>query len=150
MNKIGAATRLLLVLSALSAPAFAGLGDDASSVQSDVTRMKGALRTSASAQYTVHEISTAYGTVVREYVSPANKVFAVSWHGPQIPDLTQVLSGYYSQYLLAASQPRISRRHLAIEQPGLVVQSGGHVRAFSGRAWVPALLPPNFATDAIN
>jgi len=66
----------------------------------------------------VHEITTSYGTVVREYVSPGDKVFAVSWRGPVIPELRQMLGNYYAQYEQAASAPRVrDHRHLAIGQP---------------------------------
>ena len=142
---------LSLFMAALCAPVFAALGGDGASVDSDVSRMKGSLRMTSSAAFTVHEITTPYGTVVREYVSPADKVFAVSWRGPVIPDLRQVLGGYYGQYLQATDAPHAGgHRHLSIEQPGLVVQSSGHMRAFFGRAWAPDLLPQNFSTSAIN
>jgi hypothetical protein len=142
---------LSLLVAALSAPVFAALGGDGASVESDVARMKGALRMTSTAAFTVHEITTPYGTVVREYVSPADKVFAVSWRGPVIPDLRQVLGGYYGQYLKATDAPNPgAHRHLSIEQPGLVVQSSGHIRAFFGRAWAPDLLPQNFSTSDIN
>ena len=141
----------IVVALAVTAPAFAALGGDATSVQADLVRMKGALRITSSAGFTVHEITTPYGTVVREYLTPADKVFAVSWHGPVIPDLRQMLGGYYGQYEQAASAPHLGgHRHLAIEQPGLVVQSSGRMRAFYGRAWAPDLLPQNFSVSAIN
>ena len=79
----------LVVAVTVAAPAFAALGGDATSVQADLVKMKGALRTTSSAAFTVHEITTSYGTVVREYLSPGDKVFAVSWRGPVIPDLRQ-------------------------------------------------------------
>jgi len=141
----------LVVAVTVAAPAFAALGGDATSVQADLVKMKGALRTTSSAAFTVHEITTSYGTVVREYLSPGDKVFAVSWHGPVIPDLRQMLGGYYGQYEQAASTPHVGgHRHLAIERPGLVVQSSGRMRAFSGRAWAPDLLPQNFSANDIN
>src|SRR5205823_876677 len=93
----------IVVAVSVAAPAFAALGGDATSVQSDLARMKGALRTTSTAGFTVHEITTSYGTVVREYLTPADKVFAVSWHGPVIPDLRQMLGRYYGQYEQAAS-----------------------------------------------
>jgi hypothetical protein len=140
----------LLVTAIVTAPAWAALGGDAASVHSDLVRMKGTLRMTSSAAYTVHEITTSYGTVVREYISPADKVFAVSWRGPMIPDLRQTLGDYYGQYEQAASAPHIGHRHLAIDQPGLVVRSSGRMRAFFGRAWVPSLLPQNFSVNQIN
>jgi len=36
---------------------------------------------------------------------------------------------------------RKGRRPLMIEVPGLVVQSGGHMRSYVGRAYVPEMLP---------
>ena len=134
-----------------AAPALAALGGDATSVEADLARMKGALRISASAGFTVHEITSSNGTVVREYLSPDGKVFAVSWRGPGIPDLRQMLGDYYGQYAQAASAPHLGgHRHLAIEQPGLVVQSSGRMRAFYGRAWAPDLLPQSFSVSDIN
>ena len=141
---------LVLALSVAS-PALAALGGDATSVQSDLVKMKGALRVTSSAGFTVHEITTSNGAVVREYISAAGKVFAVSWRGAGIPDLRQMLGDYYGQYAQAASGPHLGgHHHLAIEQPGLVVQSSGHMRAFVGRAWAPDLLPQNFSASDIN
>jgi hypothetical protein len=140
----------IVVAATLAAPAFAALGGDATSVQADLVRMKGALRITSSAAFTVHEITTANGTVVREYVSAGDKVFAVSWRGPAIPDLRQMLGDYYGQLTQAASAARTgSHGHFAIEQPGLVVQSSGHMRAFFGRAWAPDLLPQHFSVGDI-
>ena len=140
----------IVVAVSVAAPAFAALGGDVTSVEADLARMKGALRITSSAGFTVHEIATSDGTVVREYLTSADKVFAVSWRGPQIPDLRQVLGNYYGQFEQAASAPRhVNHHRLMIERPGLVVQSSGHMRAFFGRAWAPALLPSNFSVDEI-
>ncbi len=141
----------IVVAVSVAAPALVALGGDGTSVQADLARMKGALRITSSAGFTVHEITTSYGTVVREYLTPADKVFAVSWHGPVIPDLRQMLGGYYGQYEQAASAPHPGgHRHLAIERPGLVVQSSGRMRVFYGRAWAPDLLPQSFSVSDIN
>ena len=151
MKLIRPAVCSIIVAVTVAAPAFAALGGDATSVQADLVRMKGALRTTSSAAFTVHEITTSSGTVVREYLSPGDKVFAVSWRGPVIPDLRQMLGTYYGQYEQAASTRHVgSHRHFAIQQPGLVVQSSGRMRAFSGRAWAPGLLPQNFSANDIN
>ena len=135
----------------VATPALASLGGDSTTVQADVARMKGALRITSSVGVMVHEITTSYGTVVREYLTPGDKVFAVSWRGPVNPDLRQMLGDYYAQYEQAASLPHPGgHRHLAIEQPGLVVQVSGRLRAFEGRAWVPSLVPQNFSVGDIN
>lgn len=111
--------------------------------------MKAAVRVTPGATYSVHEIASAHGTVVREFVGSDGKVFAVSWHGPVNPDLRQVLGTYYPQFTEAAATAHGSHRQLSITQPGLVVQNSGRVRAFAGRAWVPGMLPQNFSVADI-
>lgn len=142
----GAALALAIVCIAL--PAWAALGGDIASVQADQVQMRGSLRTTVAASYTVHEIQGASGTVVREYVTSsgtsAGKVFAVAWQGPWPPDMRQLLGSYFDQYMQGAkaqSGARMGRRPLMIEQPGLVVEMGGHPRSFVGRAYVPEMLP---------
>ncbi len=130
-------------------PALAALGADVSSVQADLAHMKGAVRVTESTGFSVHEISTTYGVHVREFIGSDGKVFAVAWDGPVNPDLRQVLGSYYDQFLTAAAAVHGNHRHLAIEQPGLVVQNNGRMRAFNGRAWVPGMLPQNFSADEI-
>lgn len=136
----------------LSCTASAALGGDATSVQSDQARMKGSLQSVQKATYAVHEITAPTGTVVREYVSPTGKVFGVAWQGPFVPDLQQLLGSYFEQYSQAAKSARethVGRRPLFIQQPGLVVQTGGHMRSYTGRAYVPEMLPQGVIADAI-
>ena len=145
---------LLLTLTAAAlgsaAPAMAALGGDVSSVEADRVSLKGALTGFRAGQsYGVHELTTASGVRLREYVA-GGKVFAVSWQGPVIPDLRQVLGAYYATYARAAAAPHEGgHRHLKVVQPGLVVESSGRMRAFSGRAWDPALLPASFSVADI-
>jgi hypothetical protein len=137
-------------------PAWAALGGDIASVQSDQFHMQGSLRTTVTGSYTVHEIQSAAGTVVREYVSSsgksAGKVFAIGWQGPWPPDMRQVLGSYFEQYVQAAKAQRaarVGRRPLVIEEPGLVMQVGGHPRGFVGRAYVPEMLPAGVRAEDI-
>jgi len=114
--------------------------------------MRGSLRTTVAAAYTVHEIESTSGVVVREYVSSAGKVFAIAWQGPWPPDMRQLLGSYFDPYIQAArarSGPGMARRPLMIEQPGLVVQVGGHPRSFVGRAYIPDQLPSNVTAEEI-
>jgi hypothetical protein len=133
----------------VSLPAFAGLGGDATTVDTDVAKMKGQARTTSSGGYAVQEITLPSGTVVREYISPEGKVFAVTWKGMSKPDLQQTLGTYFERYKAAAAAPHAGHNHLTIHQPELVLNSGGHMRAWTGKAYVPALLPPNFSVDDI-
>jgi Protein of unknown function (DUF2844) len=142
------ATMLMIAL-----PAFAGLGENVSSVLADQAHMQGSLRTTQSETYTVHEITAATGVVVREYVSPATgKVFAVVWQGAWPPDMRQVLANYFAQFQQAAqtqTNSHVGRRPLLINQPGFVLESGGHLRSFAGRAYIPDMLPQGVQAEAI-
>jgi len=139
-----------LLAGCAAAPALASLGGDPTSVEADRASMKGALRVTPTVDYTVHEIQTPVGTVVREYISPQGKVFAVSWRGPGIPDLRQLLGSYYGEFDQAAnSTPSRNHHHRAIRTPGVIVESSGHLRTFFGRAWAPPLVPHGFSVSQI-
>ena len=125
------------------APAWAALGEGVASVKSDSQSFGASPRVSARAAFTVHELQTSTGTVIREFVAPSGVVFAVSWHGPFKPNMTLLLGQYISEYARAPRSPGSTRSRLVIEQPTLVVHAGGHMRSFVGIAYVPQLLPAN-------
>lgn len=139
-----------LLLAGPFASALAGLGGAASSVEADRASLRGRLRVTSTPTFGVHEITTAGGLQVHEYVTHGGKVFAVSWRGPGIPDLQQLLGSYYGEFAQLASAPHYNHHHLSVKTPNVVVQSSGHTRSFFGRAWVPSLLPENFSADQIN
>ncbi len=141
----------LLALTLTAAPAFATLGGGVASIETDRARLEGRVQVTTLAGLTVHEITTPAGTRVREYLTPDGAVFAFTWRGPFIPDLRQLLGTYYAQYAHAVQETHpTGRRHLSIRLPGVVVESSGHMRAFSGRAWDPALVPPGFSLSNLN
>lgn len=133
----------------VSATAFGSLGDNVKTVQSDQVHMKAALRTTQGAGYEIHELQSESGVRVREYVSPAGQVFAVSWQGPFMPDLQKLLGVYFEQFAQAAKSKRVRRGPLIIRLPGLVVESSGHMRSFAGRAYVPQMLPQDVRAESI-
>jgi len=139
----------LIVTAVTAAPAFAALGGDTASVLTDRDQTHGTLHISAAATYSVHEIATPSGTTVREYLTSTGKVFGLAWRGPFMPNLQQFLGSYYAQYVQAASAPHLGHRHMNVELPGLIVHSGGRMRAFYGTAWAPALIPQGVSTDDI-
>src|SRR5690349_20086523 len=134
---------LLLVLLVLASPlpARAALGGDVTSIAADTERMKGDRSARREAQYEVHEIRTSSGITVRQYVGSDAKVFAVTWRGPFLPDIQQLLGSYFERFRQAARSGRARRRTFAIDEPGLVVHSSGHQRSFVGEAYIPAALP---------
>jgi hypothetical protein len=147
---LGTALSVAFLIGTVSVPAFAGLGGDATSVATDTAKMKGQSRSTAAGGYTVSQITLPSGTVVNEYVSTEGKVFAVTWKGASVPDLSQTLGTYFTEYKAAASvTPHAGHHHLSVQQPDLVVMTGGHMRAWNGKAYVPSLLPPNFSLDDI-
>jgi Protein of unknown function (DUF2844) len=146
---LGCLTAAVLVSQLACLPAFATLGEDATTVENDRIKLKAQVRSTAVAGYNVHEITSPTGTTVREYVNDAGKVFAVAWTGPLPPDFQQTLGKYFPQYVANASSHRVGTRHLTIQGTDLVVQSNGRMRAFFGTAYVPSLLPPNFSVDDI-
>ena len=139
----------ILIGAGACAPALAALGGDATSVEADRVRVAGELHVTPVADYAVHEIRTPSGLVIHEYLSASGKVFAVSWRGDGIPDLRQMLGGYYGQFAQATSAPHYNHHHLAVRTTDVVVESSGRTRAFFGRAWAPALLPQNFLVHDI-
>ena len=145
-----AALGVVLLTAVLTHPALAGLGGDALSIDADAQRMKGQTRSSAVAGCTESHITLPSGTVVNEYVSSEGKVFAVTWEGAAMPDLSQTLGIYFTQYRAAAAlTPHSGHNHLAVRQQDLVVLTGGHMRAWVGKAYLVSLLPPNLPVDDI-
>jgi hypothetical protein len=140
-----------VLLAIASFPAWAGLGGGVDSVESDRVRMKASARVLAASTvaYTVQEVQTAAGTTLREYVSSGGIVFGVAWSGPRLPDLPQVLAGYYPAYAQAAQHKAGVQRPFHVVSSGLVFHSAGHMRAFSGFAYVPQLLPAGVTADDI-
>ena len=137
------------VLFVAAGPGRAALGGDEASIQADRIRLKGAVSTRQLPQFAVHDIAPPGGASVRQYVSPAGKVFAIAWQGPAMPDLRQVLGPHFDRYVAAAKDSRVKRAPVVIRESTLVLVSGGHPRAFSGRAYVPDLVPQDVDADAL-
>jgi hypothetical protein len=121
--------------------ASATLGEPEASVTADVAQLKGSVKMTDRTSYRVHEIQLSSGTVVREFAAPDGKVFAITWRGPTVPNLRQTLGSYFDTYATAAKANHMGRNRMQIQQSDLVVQAGGHMRAFSGRAYLPQAVP---------
>jgi len=135
---------LSAVLIAALGPRIAGatLGEPEITVQSDVAQLRASIKNSSDrASYRVHEIQLPGGTLLREFVAPGGNVFAVAWNGPTKPNLRQALGKYFDAMVSAPKPKFADRRHLQIQQGDLVVQGSGHMRAFSGRAYLASAIP---------
>jgi len=130
--------------------ALAALGQGGSSVESDRAQLQAQRNITQSNGYSVHELTLPGGTQVREYLSPSQQIFAVAWNGPSIPDLQQLLGAYFPRYQSAAARAaRGLRRPVVLQEPDLVIQSGGHARAFSGAAYLPQKMPSGVGAEQI-
>lgn len=137
------------VMLALPLCASAALGGVSASSEADRAAMNGSMRVLPGAKYTVHEIEAPSGTKIREYVSPAGNIFAVAWDGPIMPDLRQTLGNYFDRYTAAAAGRQAGRRQIEVREPDFVVQARGHMRAFSGTAYLPQALPEGVAPEEL-
>jgi Protein of unknown function (DUF2844) len=142
---------ILGLFGVLLAPALAcaALGEREATVQEDAAKLKGAIKSTERSAFRVHEIQLPSGTALREFVGPDGRVFAVAWKGPALPNLSQVLGAYFDTYAGAAKAKQGSRTHLDIQQSGFIMHSGGHMRAFSGHAYLPQAVPAGTALEDI-
>jgi len=140
---------LMTVLATAALPGWAVLGGSAESVVADQVRLEAKRSVVENREYTVHEISRDDGTVIREYVTPVGKVFGVSWTGPTIPDLSQLLGSYNNEYQSTLRTKPGRRRSAVVRNPDLVVESSGHMRAFYGRAYLKSLLPNGVPQETV-
>ena len=142
-----------LLIAVVPFPAEASLGGTVASVQADQKMLHGTLQaTTKNGAYSVQELKSASGVIVREYISTAGQVFAVSWQGPTRPDMQQLLGSYFQTFRSAIQAKRsgpIIRGSVIVKQAGLVVEMGGHMRWLVGRAYVPGMVPANVQMEEI-
>lgn len=140
---------LLLACAMCGAMATLGQAPSASiagAVASPVPAAKAAATGSVagSSLYSTHVTQLESGTVVREFSNSKGVVFAVSWQGPVLPDLTELLGSYFKTFKTATEQARAGGRRggsMGLMRDDLVVNSSGRMRDFFGYAYAPALIP---------
>jgi hypothetical protein len=137
---------VLALLLANLPPEHAGavLGESASSVPRHATLWRSQRQLSLNnPNFQVKEVDDS-GVMVREYIGPDSKVFAVTWRGLRQPDLETLLGGYHGE-LRAAEKQRPPKR--AFREPSelkginITVERGGHMRDIRGRAYLTDHLP---------
>jgi hypothetical protein len=142
---------VLLALTLGTVPAWAVLGQYESSVSVDQQYLRSADNVQAFQGYKVHQLTTADGTIVREYVSPQGLVFGVAWQGHFMPNVRQLLGSYVTK-IQTASPAQTQVRHLRgliVKADDFVFVSGGHMRFWKGRAYVPSLVPSNVSVEVV-
>ena len=137
----------------LAAPAHATLGGKLESVDSDRARLSPrSMARRSGLGYTVHEMTLDSGTIAREYTRSDGTVFAVSWVGPQRPDLKRLFGdAYFTRFQndnKKTSRIR-ARRALAAQHSDFVVQTGGHSSALWGIAFLPMAAPSGISLQTL-
>ena len=131
------------------APARATLGEDLSSVETDRLQLQATAHHVNHGFYTVHEIATPNGVLVREYASPAGQVFAVTWHGPFMPNLRQVLGVHFDELGKAQEKSRGGLGHASARTDKVAYVSNGRLRSFHGSAYLIHGLPSGVSLNDI-
>ncbi|WP_328807219.1 DUF2844 domain-containing protein [Paraburkholderia elongata] len=107
----------------------------------------------ASSTYTVSQTTLPSGTVVNEYITAGNTVFALSWEGPTMPPLKTLLATYFPSYVQGLTDAHAAQGGgygpAVVHQSALVVETGGHMGSFVGRAYLPQALPRGVSADDI-
>jgi Protein of unknown function (DUF2844) len=104
------------------------------------TLMNGAIR--------LRTLTDAGGTSIHEYATSTGRIVAYTWEGPTMPDLRSLLGGHHASYQAGAAAAADGNLHVSrIVRPDVIVESGGPMRGYVGRAWLPAALPPGVAID---
>lgn len=125
------------------------MGEDVESVQNDRVHLQASLRITQTPSYALHELHTASGGDIREYVGPSGKVFGVAWHGPFHPDLEQLLGIHFEEYRQALLARGSVRGPIVIQLSGLVVHLSGHMRDLVGHAYLPDQIPAGVRSEDI-
>ena len=137
---------LALAMFCASAGAHAELGGAMPSHASSAATaprvlLNGALR--------VRTLTDAGNTTINEYATSTGQIIGYAWEGPTMPDLHALLGRFAGSYRsgAAASAADTSLHRSRIARPDVIVESGGPMRGYVGRAWLPAALPPGVTAD---
>jgi hypothetical protein len=103
----------------------------------------GAAAAPAAAQYTVREANDVDGVTIREYVLPTDVVFAVTWHGPVRPDMSELLGSYFANFVNASDGRARGIGPMVQHNGDFHIESAGHTGYFFGKAYLPRLVPAN-------
>jgi hypothetical protein len=125
--------------------AHAGLGDSEDSVAKDAVSMHG-VHTALTPGTRVHSHDlalTGTGTVAHEYADANGRVFAVTWRGRSLPNMSVLLSRYFKEYRSIKGQKARAhgRAPYHVSSPNLEVDMAGHFGSIRGRVYIPALVP---------
>lgn len=108
-----------------------------------------AAQPASAAPYTMRQSLDANGVTIREYVLPSNVVFAVTWDGPVRPDMTVLLGSYFPNFANAAAQRPRGAGPLIEHNGDFHIESAGRSGHFTGKAYLPRLIPANVRVEQL-
>ena len=79
-------------------------------------------------------------------MSNSGNIFALAWRGSTLPNFQVLLGNYYSNYLSAQQK---NPRSIFLQDENLVLESGGMMGGYTGRAYLPKQLPLGMTPTAI-
>jgi hypothetical protein len=132
------------LLSGFAASSHAVLGGTEAGIPADAAavRMQAIPADTRAGRYRLHEMrDDAAHVLVRQYSRSDGKIFGVAWDGAVKPDLSHVLGPYYLRYIDAVQAAGRAHGTRRIAGPDFVIVVSGHMRHFSGAAWLPGLTP---------
>jgi hypothetical protein len=135
----------------LASAAHAALGGAPSSAGALHPGVAASVTTQAASGYAIDITTFSDGLIVHEYVANGT-VFAATWRGPSMPNLTELFGSYYAQMRQGVSDYRRVNGGLTmavVDQPTLHVVAGGRIGGFAGQAYLPNALPAGVAPAAI-
>jgi hypothetical protein len=152
--------RVILLAGALGCcadAAWAVLGQAVSAPAASVSpatpaRRLAAASTPLSGLYSVQEVVLETGTAVQEYSNAAGVVFAVTWRGPVLPNLSILLGNYFSIFKAETQRARATGKRgspVSVQREDLVVSSRGRMGSFVGYAFAPALIPAGVSVNDV-
>jgi hypothetical protein len=146
--------RRVVILSVILVPAasYALLGSKKGVRTGDAQALLSATqKVRETAFYSIYETKSE-GYTLKEFVSKEGIVFGLAWKGQQPPDLNSLLGKTQRQaYQKTLKQnPRPRGRYLSSIRTGdIVVETGGHMRAVGGRAYLTSKIPQEISPSDV-
>ena len=134
---------LLFAIFLFISSSYAGLGDEVKKINDDKVLFKAqSLKVIQKEKFSIHELQVPEYKI-REYVNFNQIVFAVAWSGFTHPQMKQVLSSYYDEFLEVAQKQKRThgQRFRVIKTKNLTVMISGHMRNLKGKAFLHSGFP---------
>ncbi len=147
-TRLGAQTILLSLLLCFPDVAVATLGKAEEQIEQDRVAMH--LATTRTELIHGYRCTTLFSRDLglKEYTNPATKVvFGVAWSGSRMPDLLELL-GFDPQKIQGKAIYR-SLRYTRIQTDSVLVEMGGRMGAYGGRAIRIDLMPRGVQTSEV-